>query len=650
MPEPGPNPHVPARSGPDVPRGPRHSPLTALGHLSLAHKLTVMLMITSVGALVLAGVAISLREIDSSRVALERDLTSLGDVVATNAAAALSFGDEDAARGVLASLAARRDIARAALVLPDGQVFAAYEAHGERPLRSIERSLTPAPVVIRGRLTIVRPVEVRGEKLGSLYLECTMSALQARVRDVVLSVVALMLVAALFAYAISLRLHRVVSEPVSRLSQAAHRVSASRDYSVRVEWPNRDELGLLTDAFNDMMEQVQAKEAQLVASHERLRQAQKMEAVGQLAGGVAHDFNNLLTAINGYASLLERRLEESDPRIGHVREIRKAGDRAAGLVRQLLAFGRKQTLEPRVLDLRETLADLEGMLGRLIPEHTHLVWDTARRVASVKADPGQIQQAVVNLVVNARDAMPKGGTITIGLADIVLGATNLDRVPGATPGPWVVLSVADTGAGIPEAIRAHIFEPFFTTKDVGQGTGLGLATVYGIVEQSGGRVTFDSAEGRGTTFLVWLPAVPGTPRARPSGAAATSPGGHETILLVEDEPAVRELTRDILVGYGYRVIECDGPEAALRASEAHDGRIDAMLTDFVMPGLNGRELSLKLAVTRPEMRTIFMSGYTDGVAPAQGPSGRPAVFVSKPFVPDALATTVRAALDGEPAA
>ncbi len=621
--------------------------------MSLARKLLVILMATSVGALLLAGIAITTREISSSRAASMRDLTSLGDVVATNCSAALSFRDPDAAHEVLASLESSRDIARAALVLPDRVIFASYERPGEPPLRSISRSLSAGPLQVGGRLTIVRPVASRGEQLGVLYLECTMGTLQARIRDLVGSVAVLILVAVLFAYVLSLRLHRFVSEPIQRLSRAAHQVTSNHDYSVRVVWPSRDELGMLTESFNGMMARIQAQEQALTTSHEQLRQAQKMEAVGQLAGGVAHDFNNLLTAINGYATLLERRTLPDDPRQDSIREIRNAGERAANLVRQLLAFGRKQALEPRVLDLRETLGEIESMLGRLIPAHARLEWTTHGVVPAVVADPGQIQQAVINLVVNGRDAMPAGGTITIDVSHAELDAAYAADHPEVQPGPFAVLSVSDTGTGIPAEIQAHIFEPFFTTKGVGKGTGLGLATVYGIVKQSGGHVTFHSEPGAGTTFQIYLPANAGAEARQETRVGAVAAGrsrdaaeGSETILLVEDEPLVRNLVRDILASHGYDVLACGGPDEAAAACNAAAGEIHLLLTDVVMPLMNGHDLSRQLSTLRPRMRTLFMSGYVDGVIGGEGMPMSGVAFIQKPFAPGALAAAVRAVLDG----
>ncbi|HSB60893.1 MAG TPA: PAS domain S-box protein, partial [Vicinamibacteria bacterium] len=377
----------------------------------------------------------------------------------------------------------------------------------------------------------------------------------------------------------------------------------------------------------------------------QLRQAQKMEAVGRLAGGIAHDFNNLLTAILGYASLLLRRLGPRDP-LGHnAREILRASERAADLTRQLLAFSRQQVLVPRVLDLREVVTDVESMLRRLIGEDVELLTTSAPDLGRVKADLGQVEQVIVNLALNARDAMPRGGRLTIGLRNVEVGEGFVREHPGARPGPSVVLAVCDTGAGMSPETQSHVFEPFFTTKEVGKGTGLGLATVYGIVKQSGGYIGVQSELGRGSTFEIYLPRVEEALDGRPEGAPVQVPRGAETILLVEDEEAVRGLVREILEGAGYRVLEAASGDDALQLSGDHAGPIHLMVTDVVMPGMSGPQLVRRMADSRPDMRILYASGYTDD---ALGPHGvlKPGVaFIQKPWSPDLLAARVREVLD-----
>jgi PAS domain S-box-containing protein len=380
----------------------------------------------------------------------------------------------------------------------------------------------------------------------------------------------------------------------------------------------------------------------------QLRQAQKMEAVGRLAGGVAHDFNNMLSVIVGYGQMLLRHLPEGDRARGQVAEIVKAADRATGLTRQLLAFGRKQVVQPRVLDLNGVVSNLDKMLHRVIGEDVRLETDLAADLWRVRADPGQIEQVLMNLSVNARDAMPRGGTLRIATRNETLHDAWAREHPGSRPGPHVVIEVSDTGAGIDPEILPHIFEPFFTTKAQGKGTGLGLATVYGIVKQSGGAVYVDSAPGRGAVFRVYLPRV--LEALEPVGArpAEGAPrGGSETVLVVEDDPMVRALVQETLGRLGYRVLAAEDPSRALQAAEGHDGTIALLLTDVVMPGMNGRELAGRIARLRPEARVLYMSGYAEDAIAHHGILQEDVVLLQKPFTPDALAGRVREVLDGE---
>ena len=385
---------------------------------------------------------------------------------------------------------------------------------------------------------------------------------------------------------------------------------------------------------------------ELAQTQGQLEQAQKMDAIGRLAGGVAHDFNNLLTVILGRTEMLLQPLPPENPMRRGIELIQRTAGRAADLTRQLLAFSRKQVLEATVLDLNAVAADMRDMLGRLIGEDIALVTSPSLELGRVKADRGQIEQVVMNLAVNARDAMPQGGRLIIETENVDLDAEYVRRHVGARPGPHVMLAVSDSGVGIPREIERHIFEPFFTTKEPGKGTGLGLATVYGIVKQSGGYIECDSEPGRGTTFRIYLPRVdvpaPGVERlGRPADAA----GGTETILLVEDEEGVRELARDILRATGYTVIEArDGAEALL-LSERHQGPLDLLLTDVVMPRMSGRELAERLTPLRPDLSVLYMSGYTDDAVIRHGVLGAGTAFLQKPFTPAILVGRVRETLD-----
>jgi PAS domain S-box-containing protein len=379
---------------------------------------------------------------------------------------------------------------------------------------------------------------------------------------------------------------------------------------------------------------------------EQFRQAQKMEAVGQLAGGVAHDFNNLLTVISGYSEVLLSRLPATDPASGLLQEIHKAGERAAGLTRQLLAFSRKQIIQPKVLDLNALASDVGKMLRRMIGEDVSLVTVLAPRLGRVKADPGQIEQVLMNLAVNSRDAMPEGGKLTIETANVELERSYTQGRPEVQPGSYVLLAVSDTGCGMTEEVKAHIFEPFFTTKEPGKGTGLGLATAYGIVKQSGGYVYVYSEPGHGTTFKIYLPLVEdGIPSGKSYPDPKPMPHGSETILLVEDEDAVRSLTRYILQMQGYAVLEAKDGEEALRVAEQHRGGFHLLMTDVVMPRMGGRRLAERLAQTQPGVKVLFLSGYTDDAVVRHGVLEAEVAFLQKPFTPSALTQKVRDVLD-----
>jgi PAS domain S-box-containing protein len=383
---------------------------------------------------------------------------------------------------------------------------------------------------------------------------------------------------------------------------------------------------------------------------EQLRQSQKMDAIGRLAGGIAHDFNNLLTVIAGRAQLILSRLRPEEPIYRDATLVRTTADRAAALTQQLLAFSRKQVLQPQVLDLNRVTTAMEPMLGRLIGEDIDLTVVPAPDLGRVKTDPGQIEQVIVNLVVNSRDAMPQGGRITVETANVDLDEAYASRHVSVPAGEYVMLAVSDTGAGMDEATRSRVFEPFFTTKEPGKGTGLGLATVYGIVKQSGGDIRLYSEVGAGTTFKIYLPRVveavsPPDPGA---GLAATMPRGDETVLLVEDEPEVRDLAREILEGSGYRVLQaCDAQDAVLMA-ERHAGPIHLLLTDVIMPRESGRALVERLRPLRPEMQVLYMSGYTNEAIVRHGVLDPDTQFIQKPFSPAGLGHKVRAALDGTP--
>ena len=402
--------------------------------------------------------------------------------------------------------------------------------------------------------------------------------------------------------------------------------------------------------LDERLERRRAEDA-LRVSEKQFRQAQKMEAVGRLAGGLAHDFNNLLTVIMGHSQVLLGELPSGNPIRAKIEEMQKAGERAASLIRQLMAFSRKQPLEPKILPLNSVVGNVESMLRRLIGEDIQLVIRPDPFNGHVKADPGQLEQVLMNLVVNARDAMPNGGLLAIETSQTELARTPMHHLHPLPLGQYVKLTVTDTGCGMNADVLAHLFEPFFTTKEEHKGTGLGLSTVFGIVTTCGGGIDVWSQVGHGTTFDLYFPRV--NPQA--STADATAPQarlrqGSETILLVEDDSGVRNLVRHELVKTGYQVIEAkNGVEACLTATQ-QSYHVDLLLTDVVMPGMNGRELAQHLSVIKPNLRVLFMSGYLDDISVNSGMDPHRTTFLQKPFTPDLLLRTVRALLDSSASA
>ena len=381
-------------------------------------------------------------------------------------------------------------------------------------------------------------------------------------------------------------------------------------------------------------------------SEEGLRQAQKMEAVGQLAGGIAHDFNNMMTAVIGYSELVLARLEDAHPLRHEVEEIKRAGERASAMTHQLLAFSRKQVLQPRVFDLNTVVAEVDGLLQRLIGENVELVSVLDPALEPIEADPGELEQVIMNLAINARDAMPTGGKLTIETANVELDEDYASHHFDVEPGPYVLLAVSDTGVGMEAETMRHIFEPFFTTKEEGKGTGLGLATVFGIVKQSGGDIHVYSEPSRGTTFKIYLSRTQApVDRIEPVVVSTKPPRGSETILLVEDEELVRSLERKVLEASGYTVLEAHNVSHALELAQSHHGIIDLLLTDVVMPQLSGRELAERLTVRRPEMKILYASGYAADAITRHGVLEPGIAFLPKPLTPTSLARKVREVLD-----
>jgi two-component system cell cycle sensor histidine kinase/response regulator CckA len=400
----------------------------------------------------------------------------------------------------------------------------------------------------------------------------------------------------------------------------------------------------LVGVLEDVTERRRSEQA-LAAVQQQLLHSQKMEAVGRLAGGVAHDFNNLLNVIVGYAELLARSLPPRDTRRGRIEQILQAAMRAGALTRRLLAFSRKQVLQPRVVDPNAAVRETEQMLRRMIGEDVELVLRPGEKVGSVRVDPGQLEHVLLNLAVNARDAMPRGGVLTLATANADLDPDAAGAAP-AGPGRYVMLSVADTGVGMDAETRGRIFEPFFTTKPTGEGTGLGLATVYGIVQQSGGFIAVDSELRRGSTFRVYLPRVDEPPEiTRLPTVSGPGPRGHETILLVEDQDSLREMVSEALRLLGYKVLVAPDGEAAIDLARGHVGPLDLLVTDIVMPRLGGFDLARGLLAERPGLRVLYMSGHGTDVVGRHGIREAGLPLLEKPFRTEVLALKVREALD-----
>jgi signal transduction histidine kinase len=642
---------------------------------SLRGKLTLVNMLTSVAALLLASMAFLVYDVYSFRLRMVGDLATLSQVIGDNCEASLLFDDASSASHVLSALAAKSAVERAVLYRPSGQLFAQYVSPH---IHTEARSLALARDGHRfsaGHLVLGRTVLVDGEPVGRLVVVSDLRELRLRLTHYGLTVALVLLLTCGVAFFLSNAIQPLVSLPILRLAQAARTVAERQDFSVRVTEEGRDEVAHMARAFNGMLAQIESRDnalsevrtelegkvTQLEAevldrrraeealrhSEEQLLQAQKMEAIGRLAGGVAHDFNNLLTVIKGHGDLLARRIAEDSPNRRGVGEILKAAERAAGLTRQLLAFSRKQILAPKVLDIRAVVSDLGSMLERLIGEDIELVLRMPGGLGHVKIDPGQLEQVMMNLAVNARDAMPDGGLLVVEASDVrrepgpLVGA---DVVPA---GEYVVLAVTDTGVGMSREVLERVFEPFFTTKPRGQGTGLGLSMVYGIVRQSGGHITAYSEPGMGTTFKVYLPRVDAAQEvpASPAVSRGRMQGRGETILVVEDEALVLGLITETLSEGGYRVLPARDGATALQIVAIHDGDIHLALTDMVMPGMNGKEVALELGRLRPGLPVLYMSGYSDTGIVHDGRLDEGVMLLQKPFSPVELLERIRDLLD-----
>jgi PAS domain S-box-containing protein len=778
-----------------------------LQNTSIRRKQMLIIMLTTGVVLVLACAAISIFEVTAFRKDMVEDLSTLADIVGGNSSAALDFQDANTATETLAALQSKPGIIGACIYTKAGTVFARYARANVDPV-FVPPAIPATNYSFAGRrLSLSRPIVAKGDTIGAVYLVSDMRALSSRL-DRLAGIVGLVLLASLLiAYALSNWLQRLISGPILHLARVARSVALEKNYALRARKQSNDELGQLVDGFNDMLAQiqvrdaalqtardslesrVQARTAELAAANQsllaeiaerkraeealrasqqilegilnaipvrvfwkdrnliylgcntvfardagfadpkdiigkndyqmgwrdeaekyraddrqviesglskllieesqttpeggtltllssklplrgstgeisgmlgtylditerkrfeaRLFQSQKMETVGKLAGGIAHEFNSIMTAIIGQSELMLYDLPAGQPLRKNAVQIHQAADRAASLTRQLLAYGRKQILQPDILDLNTVLAGMDNTLRHLAGRDVDVRITPSAGPMLVKADPGQIEQVIVNIVMNAADAMPHGGKLTLETAEMVLDREYVSQFPDLKAGDYVMLAITDTGAGMNEAVKARLFEPFFTTKDVGQGTGLGLATCHGIIKQSGGHINAYSEPNRGATFKIYLPKAqllnkpPGPPLPAPA-----LPRGTETILLVEDDPALREMAAELLGRLGYTILSAANGLEALNVTHQHaTGHIDILFTDVVMPHMSGKELSDRIQALYPRTKILFTSAYTESAIVHQGVLNAGITLLQKPFTPSALAHKVREVLD-----
>jgi two-component system cell cycle sensor histidine kinase/response regulator CckA len=734
--------------------------------LPIRRRVNFLIIGASALGLILAALGVLVYDLRTLKLRVLSDATAQADIVRVNTVAALVFRDTLAAGENLATLRARPEISAAAIFDTAGNIFASYARPGTGALPFSHRP-DSGPAFAASSLTLTQPIDTDGQTVGWLALQYDLPTLTQRLPGYGLLASVLLLTLFAVSALISRLIMRSVTAPILHLEKASRATSERKDYRVRAEKRGEDEIGRLTDAFNEMLETLEEREAALREStrqlldamvtarmsswsldisegtlgwegqeqrlfgkdgcpsnqtfaafleivhtadragleealsraategrsfdidfrviapdgrlrwfamsghgekeesgatnrvfglimdvterrhlEEQLIQSQKMEAIGRLAGGIAHDFNNLLTGILGYARFAISSLPEGHPARGDVFEIERAGTRAAALTSQLLSYARRQMIAPRVTSLNDLVRGMDSMLRRLIGEDIVLETRCAPELWAARVDPAQFEQVILNLTVNARDAMPRGGRLNVETGNRVLGGAESLGHPEVTPGSYVMLTVADTGTGMDPATQARIFEPFFTTKEQGKGTGLGLAVAYGIIAQAGGHILVSSELDRGTMFTVLLPkASEAADEPELESAVVAPPTGDETILVVEDEPLVRKLTVRILTTQGYKVLEAaDGP-SALELARSHDGPIHLLVTDVVMPGMTGKEVASVLQGGDPGLRVIYISGYAEHAVVQRGVLDDGIAFIAKPFDPLILARTVREVLD-----
>jgi signal transduction histidine kinase/CheY-like chemotaxis protein len=602
---------------------------------------------------------------------LLRDLSMLSKIIGENCTAALVFDDEYSANETLAALKAKKNIVSACIYEKHGKVFAKYSRDNIKINFMSELPENECERIEKNKLIIFQPIKLEGEKIGNIFILSDLKQLYSRSRSYFIIIIVVLFISFLAIYFMSLKLHRIVSDPILNLAKVAKEVSLKEDYSIRVEKTSQDELGFLTERFNEMLIQIQEREDALQKVRDELEehaqelqkelvekkraekektnlqaqllQAQKMEAVGILAGGVAHDFNNLLTAIRGCADIAMFQIEDSSSLFQDIKEIQVATDRAADLTRQLLLFSRKQPMAFVSLDLNDSIENLLKIFYRIIGENIKIHTELESEIWTINADRGTIEQVILNLVVNAKDAMPKGGKLCIKTENIVLEESYCKQLPDAKPGKFVRLSVSDTGVGMDKKTVQHIFEPFFSTKGVGKGTGLGLSVIYGIVKQHGGWINVYSEIDHGSVFKVYLPAASGKPvkKVKECIVMKKLKGKGEKILVIEDEQNVRNFTERALNKAGYYVFLCETLEEARNVFKQENGKFHLVFSDVVLPDGNGINLVDEFIRQKPDLRILLSSGYADKKSRWDIIRKRGFRFLQKPYALADLLQTIR---------
>ena len=621
-----------------------------LGKLSIRHKLVLIIVAVSALSIMLASGALIVYQGFSFRERMVRDLETQAQMLAANCTAALSFDDSRDAEDLLESLRAKTPIMLAGVYRGDKTVLATYQrtagSTGSRQTGSRQTGVPPSAPdeegtrFGEGHLVLVKRVTLGGQTIGTIYLQSDLSELTAFRRESIFALALMVLLSSIVAYVLSSRVQKVISGPIFELARTARAITEDEDYSIRARRGSDDELGLLTDAFNNMLGQVE----QTVTLEKNLRQSQKMEAIGRLARGIAHDFNNLLQVISSHLHFVRQAVSPQEVAAEDVEGISKATESAKLLTQQLLAFSRQAVVNPESLDLNRVAGEAIAMVRRTIGEDIEESFERGTDLWPIHADAGQVQQVILNLALNARDAMPGGGKLSFVNGNVSLSESDCQLQPQAKPGDYVMLSVTDTGSGMDEDTKAQAFEPFFTTKSAGRGTGLGLATVFGIVNQTGGHLEIDSDLGQGTTFRVYFPRSEGAlPASTDRRSETIERGGRgEVLLLVEDEQAVRETTSRVLHAAGYRVLEAEDAEEACALFDLAANDVALLITDVVMPGRRGDDLARELLQRNPQLAVLFVTGY----APRAGSGAlEGGACLQKPVDPHVLLRKIRSLLD-----